>query len=189
MAAKGPKPPTPAEVAVAEAQRLTSLWISVRGFFAKAVTDDAITREDEQAFLEAKSEVSKLQRTLSSKMPEGIKFAADRMQDLLRQSISLQHLRALPKADRQNLLATWHHVFIWLSQATGALQCIAEGYKYDPATRSKKAVGTQLSDLKGAAASASKSKEPSALANPKLWIAIALIGGALFYIGRKMQWF
>lgn len=188
MASNGPKPPTPAELAFAEAQRLTSLWIALRNFFAKAVTEDAITREDEQAFLETKSEISKLQRTLSAKMPEGIKFAADRMQDLLRQSISLQHLRALPKADRQGLLATWHYVFIWLSQATGALQYISEGYKYDPATRAKKAVGTQLSDLKGAASTA-KSKGPGALANAKLWIAIALIGGALFYIGKRLQWF
>lgn len=180
--AKGPKPPTPEELLLADAQRLTTLWIQFRNYFAKAVSEEPLTREDEQGFLESKSEIQKLQRGLGQRMPPGLTFGADRLADLLRHSITLGHLRALPKTDRMGLFSTWHHVFIYLSQATGALQFISEGYSYDSASRTKKAAGTNMSDLKGA--SAHKKAAGGVSKQVKMAIAIVLIaaiGAGLYF--------
>src|SRR5687767_1477136 len=101
------KPPSPNEAALTEAQNLMQLWLRTKAYFAKANNEEPITREDEQVFLETKSEISKFQRTLTPKLPQDVSFGADRMQDLLRQSISIGHLRNLPKADRAMLMANW----------------------------------------------------------------------------------
>ena len=179
MAGKAPKPPTPNEVALADAQNLLQLWLKIKSFYAKAASEDPISREDETEFLETKSDVSKLQRTLGSKLPAGIGFAADKLQELLRQSISLGHLRSLPKNDRQGLLAVWHQVFVYLSQAVGALQFICEGYT--PPERAQKKGGVDINQLKKGAGG-DKKKKSNPLANPKLWVAIILIAVAAFFV-------
>ena len=45
-----PKPPTPEETALADAENLLGLWLRTRQFFAKANTEEPITREEEQQF-------------------------------------------------------------------------------------------------------------------------------------------
>lgn len=178
-----PKPPTPNEVALTEAQHLIQLWLRTKQFFAKANNEEPITRDDEQVFLETKSDISRLQRTLGSKLPHDIGFAADKMQDLLRQSISIAHLRNLPKADRQGLMQSWHLVFINLSRAAGALQFLVEGYIPPPRTKTGK--GSNIGDMKKAAGA--KEKKALPFLTGKFWLVLLLLAGAVVAVMRIMK--
>jgi hypothetical protein len=181
--ATAPKPPSPQEVALTEAQNLIQLWLRTKHFYAKANTEEPVTREDEQQFLETKSHISRLQRVLGAKMPPGVTFGADRMQDLLRQSISIGHLRNLPKSDKQQLMQTWHQVFIYLSRAAGALQFMVEGYI--PQQRAKAGSGTNIKEMKKAAGD--KQAKPNPLATGKFWFVVLLLAGAAFGVWRIMN--
>jgi hypothetical protein len=178
-----PKPPTPEETALAEAENLLGLWLRTRQFFAKANTEDPITREEEQQFLEMKSEVTKVQRTVAPKIPADAGFGSEKMIELLRQSISIGHLRGLPRADRMGIMAQWHSVFIYMCRAVGALKFIAEGWQ--PRAKQKDG-GANISDLKKAAAKKGD-KEPSVLASPKTYIALILIAAAAFFVYRQFN--
>lgn len=172
------KPPTPAESNLAEAQQLLQLWVRLKAFLVKAEGQDPISREEEQAFLDTKSEISRAQRSVSTKLPPGVTIAPERLQEILRQSISISHVRALPKNDRTVLMANWHYVFIYLSQAVGGFQLVAEGYKPPPRAEKK---GTGLKDLKGAAAgSAEKKKSP--LKSPIFWIVLIGLAAGVYFL-------
>lgn len=171
-----PKPPKPAEANLAEAQQLLQLWVRLKAFLTKADSTDPISREEEQAFLDTKSEISRSQRTILAKLPLGVTIAPDRLQEIMRQSISISHVRVLPKTDRTVLLANWHYVFIFVSQAVGGFQFVAEGYNPPPRTEKK---GTGLKDLKGAASHGNKKKK-SRLKSPLLWIVLIGIAVAAF---------
>jgi hypothetical protein len=178
-----PKPPTEQEVALADAEGLMGLWLHTRQYFAKASSEEPITREDEQQFLEMKSQVTKAQRTVAPRIPADAGFGADKMIDLLRQSISISHLRGLPRPDRTAIMAQWHSVFIYLCRSVGALKFIAEGWQ--PRVKQKGA-GANISDLKKAAAKKG-SDEKSAMLSPKLWIALVLIAAAGYVLYTRLK--
>ena len=178
------KPPSPSEVALAEAQNLLQLWMNTKSSFAKANSEEEITREDEQSFLETKSEISRYQRTLTPKLPEGVTFGADRMQELLRQSISIGHLRNLPKVDRTNLLVQWHYVFVFLSRAVGAMQFMTEGYVPPPRVKSKG--GSNISELKKGVGGKGGEGGSKAAGFFKVVIALVLIGGAIYFLMKRL---
>lgn len=134
------------ESALQEGQQLLSLWLKVKGFIAKSFSDAQLVPEEEKAFLEAKSAVSQYTRIVSQKLPPGVKIGGESMQDMMRQAISMGHLRGLPKADKQVLLANWHASFITLARAVGCLQFVVEGYV--PSNKEVK-TGTGVKDLKG----------------------------------------
>lgn len=180
-----PKPPTPLEVALAEAQNLVNLWLKTRTFFAKANTEDPITREEEQAFLESKSEISRFQRILAPKLPPDASFGGERMIDLLRASISIGHLRGLPKPDRLVLMANWHAVFVYLSRTIGALQFMVEGYV--PPPRAHKAAGGNISELKAAAGQGAKKKEKKSPINAKVIVVIILLAVAGYVVFSRLK--
>ncbi|MGI8908748.1 MAG: hypothetical protein ACR2IE_19930 [Candidatus Sumerlaeaceae bacterium] len=158
------------------------LWLRAKGFLAKATTEEPITRDEEQVFLETKSEISKVQRSIAQKLPADVSFGADRMQEILRQSISISHLRNLPKADKQSLASNWHYVFINLSRAMGALQFLAEGYTPPPRQQKQ---GSGIKDLKGAASGKPEPKKKGALKKPSTWIVLMIIGGIVYYFMNK----
>ena len=180
--AAAPKPPSSAEAALNDAQNLMQLWLRAKQFLAKATTEEPITREDEQVFLETKSEISKVQRSIGQKLPADVSFGADRMQEILRQSISINHLRNLPKADKQSLASNWHYVFINLSRAMGALGFLAEGY-VPPPRQAKQ--GSGIKDMKGAAAGKAEVKKKGALKKPSTYIILIIIGAAVYYVMNK----
>lgn len=160
------------------------LWLRTKAYFVKANTDDPVSPEEERAFLDIKSEIQRLQRILRGKLIANITFGAEKMQDLLKQSISIKHLRELPRADRQGLLNAWHFVFIHLGRATGALQFIAEGYV--PPQRAKTGSGGNISDLKkGAAKTAPKEKPPIV----KIIVVLVLLIVAVVVLGKRLNMF
>jgi hypothetical protein len=180
--APAPKPPTAHEVALSEAQSLMQLWLKAKGYLARANTDDPISREHEQDFLETKSELSKCQRLLGPKLPKEVSYGADKMQEILRQSISIGHLRGLPKQDKATLMGTWHLVFINLSRAVGALQFLAEGYI--PGERVK-AAGSNLSDLKKGSGGPQAAEKKSLLKSGKFWVVVIIIVVAVVLVMSK----
>jgi hypothetical protein len=161
--------------ALQESQQLLNLWLQTKGFLAKAFTDTPVAPEEEKAFLETKSAVSQYTRLVSQKLPSDVKIGGERMQELLRQAISIGHLRGLPKSDKQTLVANWHASFVSLARAVGCLQLINEGYK--PTEKAAK-TGTGLKDLRGGP----KKKSREWGGTVKLILALAAIAGAIWYL-------
>lgn len=163
------------EQALQESQQLLNMWLQTKGYIAKAFTDTPVPQEEEKAFLQVKSSVSQYTRHVSQKLPPDVKIGGERMQELLRQAISIGHLRALPKADKQALVSNWHAAFINLARAVGCLQFMSEGYL--PTAKSTKS-GTTLKDLKGG----NKKKSRDWGGTIKILIALAAIAAAIWYI-------
>ncbi len=188
MAKEKPKAPTPTELALNDAQALLEIWLRIKAYFVKAASDEPITPEDERIFLDLKSEVQRLQRLLKNKMVAGLSFGEQRMADLLRQSISIQHLRELPKMDRQLLVNSWHYCFIHLARAVGALQFIAEGYR-PSTTKEKTGGGPNISELKGGGGGEAKKKKKANVPIGKYVLVIALLGAAVYIVGKRLNLF
>lgn len=109
-------------------KQLYELWLKFRKYYLKAFTTEPITREEEQEFLEIKSEIARYQRVLSEEVHRSLYFAGDKAIELLRKSISVGHLRTLPQVDKQLYYKLWHYIFIYISRTLGAYQFFAEGF-------------------------------------------------------------
>lgn len=190
MAKEKQKTPSAAELALNDARALLEIWLRIKAYFVKAASEEAITPEDERSFLELKSEVQRLQRLLKNKMIADLSFGEQKMQELLRQSITIQHLRELPRMDRQLLVNSWHDVFVHLARAVGALEFIAEGYK--PPARQKAGGGPNISELKtGSGGGDSKGKKKKKDAPPvgKIILVVVLLGAAVYILGKRLNLF
>jgi len=120
------KKPTPAEIQalLQDTRTLLTHWTRIRDFISLALGSEPITREHEQGFLELKSETARDQRVVAQKIPEDLRFGADKITDFLRQAISAAHLRGLPAADKRGLVSAWHVASVMLHRAVGALEYI-----------------------------------------------------------------
>jgi hypothetical protein len=166
------------EAALQESQQLLNLWLQIKNYLAKAFTDTPVEPQEERSFLEAKSAVSQYTRTVSQKLPPEVQIGGERMQDLMRQAISISHLRSLPKADKQVLISNWHAAFISLARAVGCLQFIVEGYQPQPkAAKARPGMrGGQVAKKKASANWGGRIK---------LVIILALIAGAVYYLMNR----
>lgn len=162
------------EQALQEGQQLLNLWLQAKNSLAKAFTDAPVSQEEERQFLEVKSSVSQYTRLVSQKLPPDVKIGGERMQELLRQAISISHLRGLPKSDKQTLVANWHASFIQLTRAVGCLQFITEGYQPQP----KGAPGSRGGVVV-------KKKSADWGGRLKLVIVLAIIAGAVYWIMNR----
>ena len=166
------------EEALRESQQLLNLWLQTKNYLAKAFTDTPVGPAEEKAFLEIKSSVSQYTRLVSQKLPPDVKIGGERMQELMRQAISISHLRGLPKADKQVLVANWHAAFINLARAVGCLQFISEGYQVTPKGQ-KGAAGVKPG--------ATAKKKPSADwgGRIKIIVALAIVAAAVYYLMNR----
>lgn len=182
--AKAKAPPkqkklTPEErAALTEACRaLLGCWLKIRDFLFLAFQNTEIAREQEQSFLELKSETARSQRVVSGKIPEDLQFGSDKITDLLRQAISIAHLRGLPLSDKRGLVNSWHLASVMLHRAVGALEYIAE---------TQKELASQKGRLRGikaikseAAARGKRSKLPAIIGT--LFV-LAVVGAVAYYL-------
>lgn len=166
------------ETALQESQQLLNLWLQTKGFLAKAFTDTPVGPAEEKAFLETKSAVSQHTRLVSQKLPPDVKIGGERMQELMRQAISISHLRSLPKADKQVLVANWHAAFINLARAVGCLQFIVEGYQPQPKS-AKSAPGVKSGTVVKKKASADWG------GRIKIVIILLVIAGVVYYLMNR----
>lgn len=161
------------EKALQEGQQLLTLWLQAKNALAKAFTDAPISPEEERQFLEVKSSVSQFTRLVSQKLPPDVKIGGERMQDLLRQAISIAHLRGLPQSDKQTLIANWHASFIQLARAVGCLQFITEGYQ------------PQAKTAPGRSGVVVKKKSADWGGRLKIVIILAIIAGAIYWVMNR----
>ncbi|MCX7765126.1 MAG: hypothetical protein N2246_00245 [Candidatus Sumerlaeia bacterium] len=172
-------------------KRLYELWIQFRKYYLKSFTTDPISREEEQAFLEIKSEIAKYQRVLGEEVTENLYFASDKIIELLRKSISVSHLRSLPYVDKQLYYKLWHYVFIHLGRTVGAYQFFCEGY-VPPKQASKGDSAMTISKVKAMAGSAGekggKRKQRQPLPMGKIMgfiLVIIIIGMLVLLLSRR----
>lgn len=159
------------EILFKAAKDLLTHWMRIRDFLLLSFQNDPITREQEQTFLELKSETARTQRVVGSKIPENLKFGADRITELLRQAISVAHLRGLPVADKMGLVGSWHFASVMLHRAVGALEYLAEGHAE---VAGKKGGIRGIKAIKAEAAGGTKrSKTPLIIA------AVVVVAGAI----------
>ncbi len=170
-----------AETIVADLKKLHHRWINFRNFLQRAFTNEPISPELEQKFLEVKSHTTKNLRVLADRIDRSqFHYDPEKITNLLRQAISITHLRGLPLADKKNLVVLWHEAFIHLSQTLGAFLFISEGYV--PRKRERK--DTSVAGLKRAASEQGGKKKKGG--KPVVAVVLVLIIiGAIYFLLKK----
>ncbi len=170
------KPPSPEEVRLAETIKLNEGWKIVRQFIQFALGTAPITQEHEQNFLRVKTDVSKLQRALSQKMPPGLILETQILTDLLKRLYSLEDIRNQEEKDRAGFTDAWHKVNLSLGEIVGALQYMQQGYVYNPSTRVK------ADDKRRGAKKKADDKKKKVITTI---IALALLGIAIWFLTNR----
>ncbi|NQU41838.1 hypothetical protein HQ520_01035 [bacterium] len=163
------------------ASRISNLWMEFRKCLRMAFTTKPVTREQEQGFLDLKSGLARLQRSLAQRMPEGFRYGSKGMHDLMGSSISIATLRELPTNDKKQLYIRWHEAHIALQHLMGILDLLAEGYPVRFEALKKK-TGNLKEDIGLSGDGKQKSKKKSAVVF--LIVVIALGVGAWLYMSK-----
>jgi hypothetical protein len=145
--------PEKAKVILNDLKMLYDLWNTIKGYLLMAFTNEPISPDTEGNFLDVKSHTSKYLRVVAEKIDaHQFRYDPEKISLLLRQAISVTHLRSLPIADRKTLFELWHEVYVHLSQVLGAFLFIMEGYQ--PLKKEKKI--TSIASLKKGASGTRK---------------------------------
>lgn len=107
---------------------ILEVWMRIKLVFLKAFGDAEITPDQEKAFLNFKTEISRNYKRISDELPKGLQFDGDRMLESMKNVLSIQHLRDYSPKDRQALLSTWHNVYIKITRSLGALEVMQSGF-------------------------------------------------------------
>jgi len=170
---KKKKTPEERDLLLKETRALLNHWMRIREYLLLAFQNDPITRDQEQVFLELKSDTARSQRVVSTKIPEDLKFGGDKITDFLRQAISVAHLRGLPMADKRGLVSVWHVASVMLHRAVGALEYVIETHTEVRQTRS----GLRgIKAIKSEAAGRRKKSNLPKVAAGLVVVAAALVG-------------
>ena len=109
-------------------KKLLGFWMQIKLVFLKAFGAAEISREQESAYMQLKTEISRLNRAASDKLPSGLKFEGEKMMEMLKNAITMEHLRNQPASEKQNINAVWHRLYIKLTRSLGALEVMQSGY-------------------------------------------------------------
>jgi len=149
-------------------------WLGFKRFVLKAFGQEPISPEDEQEFLEIKSNVNKVGRLLNERVKD-IGFEGDKVGAILRQCISVSQLRSMPVPERRGLYKEWHSIFVNFNYVLGAVEMFAEGW-IPRAVESKG--GTTIADIKGQKAGAKQKKSKKKII---IAVVVLLVAGAAAY--------
>ncbi|MCX7001017.1 MAG: hypothetical protein NT106_12105 [Candidatus Sumerlaeota bacterium] len=167
--------PEKAKDILTDLKKLYDLWNTIKGYLLMAFTNEPISPDVEGNFLDVKSHTSKYLRVVAEKIDSHqFRYDPEKISLLLRQAISVTHLRSLPIADRKTLFELWHEVYVHLSQVLGAFLFIMEGYQ--PLKKEKKI--TSIASLKKGASGARKKESNIG----KVIAALVVIGTAIVII-------
>lgn len=111
-------------------------WMRIKLALQKAFSQGPIVKEHEDAFLKLKSDLSRVNRQLSDKLPSNLGFDSALMMDMMKNATTMQNLHSLPPQERRGMLDQWHKIYILLNRSLGALEVVGEGY-YPSLHRSK----------------------------------------------------
>jgi hypothetical protein len=109
-------------------KKLLELWMRTKLAFQKAFGEGKITQEHENAYLQLKSEISRIYRGIGEKLPKGLLFDGDKMMEMLKNAMTMEHLQHQSPAERQIIFANWHRIYIKLTRTLGALEVMKSGY-------------------------------------------------------------
>ena len=110
-------------------KKLLELWMNTKLAFIKAFDNRSeLSREHEGAYLNLKSDLSRIYRIMSEKLPKGLLFEGEKMIDMLKNAMTMETLRQFPPSERQNYYKTWHNIYIRLTRTLGALDVMKAGY-------------------------------------------------------------
>jgi hypothetical protein len=109
-------------------KKLVESWMRIKLVFIKAFGNYALTREQENAYLQLKSDLSRIFRGVTTRLPSGLQFEGEKMIEMLKNAITMEHLRSQPPEEKQAFFRTWHQVYIRLVRTQGALGVIKAGY-------------------------------------------------------------
>jgi hypothetical protein len=110
------------------AKKLLELWMRTKLAFQKAFGEGTISPEHENAYLQLKSEISRIYRNIAEQLPKGLLFDGDKMMEMLKNAMTMEHLHSIPVSERHRLYASWHNVYIKLTRTLGALEIMRSGY-------------------------------------------------------------
>jgi hypothetical protein len=176
MAEKQQKPSKNEEL-VEVAKQVAALWMDFRNNLRKAFSSQEIAPEEDRHFLDVKSHLSRLQRVLSQRLPEGSRWGSKRMTELMQQSISIATLRDMPMQDKKTLYEQWHGAYISLENLLGVLDVILEGYPVNFQATEKKSGNIKAQMNKERQGKAKKASGSVGL----VLISLVLIGIAVWY--------
>ncbi len=159
------------------ANEISSLWMEFRKYVRFAFSNKPVDREKEQEFLSLKSDLSRLQRILGQRLPDGFRYGSRGMSDLMGQAISLVSLRELPLADKKGIYARWHDAHIKLQHMLGILDVMAEGHQVAFET-----VKAKTGNLKQDIGLIKEQKKSNVKKVVVALLIIAAVGGALYWV-------
>lgn len=109
-------------------KNLLEIWMHIKLAIQKSFGKGPITKEQEQAFLKLKSDLSRLYRIVNDRIPKDLQFDGDEMIDMMKNATTMEHIHALPLTEKRNVFSQWHKIYILLSRSYGAFEVINEGY-------------------------------------------------------------
>ena len=159
---------------------VVDLWMDFRKSFRKALSGQEVERQDEQHFLQVKSDLARNQRALAQKLPEGLQYGSGDITELMGQSVSISNISDLPPVDKKNLYDRWHKVYIALQRMVGVLELLDQGYhiQFKKAKARSQNVKANL-----AANGADKKKKSSAAVIVVTIVVIVAVG---YYLGKNV---
>lgn len=107
---------------------LLEIWLRIKLALQKAFAKGELTREQENAFLQLKSELSRNYRPVADKLPKDLQFDGEQMMEMMKNAISMQHLQNLAVNDKRNMFTAWHKIYVKMTRTYGALEVIDQGY-------------------------------------------------------------
>jgi hypothetical protein len=113
---------------ISAANSVAALWMDFRKYLRKGLRNQEILPEDEQRFLEVKSELARLQRFLGQKLPEGLLYGSKNIAEVMTSSISIGTVHDLPSADKRGLYERWHECYVAIQRLLGTLDVLRDGY-------------------------------------------------------------
>lgn len=169
------------EEIIGAATRVSTLWLDFRKVVRRAFSNQPSAMDEEQKFLDLKSNLARYQRILAQRLPEGFRYGGKGMTDLMGQAISIGGLREMPAQDKKGVYERWHRAHISLQHLIGILDLLQEGFpvKFESA---KGKTGNIKADIGGGG------KKKKAMDKKKLVIGVLLAAGAAYaawiYMGK-----
>ena len=130
------------------AENLQKQWLGFRKYLWLAASNQPISREQDNEFLKVKSMIQKHHSQLRTRLPRQLLGSVEIMQDVMKQALSVTHVRNLPSTDQSQVARLWHGYYIDLCRMTGALKYMVEANHF-PKFEEKliKATGNIKADL------------------------------------------
>jgi len=165
---------------LAAANGVSALWMEFRKHLRKSFGAQEIQMAEEQRFLEVKSELSRLQRFLAQKLPEGLQYGSKDVSEVMMASVSIGTVRDLPAVDKKNLYQRWHDCYIGLQRLLGVLDVLRDGYPVQFHTAK-----VRSSNVKESIGLVQRKKNPTKKVLTAAIVLIVIAAAAFFYMSSQ----